>query len=141
MKTLDFVGVRGSQSAARLLASDAKRPINVTPDLGWLFPRLLAERIPIPHPANGQPYLAVQSLGFSDVEAAAVALSRISRSTGLQVVLLPLTRCWQDALPLGALHRASRGEFFLVEDGIPDLDKLAILGGVNRTGFAGGSQP
>ena len=126
---LDFIGARGSRSAARLSASGAPARVTLTPDLGWLFPRLLAGRMPRPNPANGSPYLAVQATGFVDVTSAAAALRRVARTTGLRVVLLPLTRCWQDERPLSALQQASDGEFVLIDDSTSDLDKLAILGG------------
>jgi polysaccharide pyruvyl transferase WcaK-like protein len=90
---------------------------------------LLAGRALPPNPAQGTPYLVVQALGFADVAATTAALRRIAKATGLRVVLLPLTRCWQDHRPLGALQKASDGEFILVDDATADLDKLAILGG------------
>jgi hypothetical protein len=128
-QTVDFIGARGSRSAARLVESGAPARVTLTPDLGWLFPRLLAGRMPLPHPTDGAPYLAVQALGFPDVASAAAALRRIATTTGLRILLLPLTRCWQDVVPLRALHEVSNGEFNLIEDSAPDLDKLAILGG------------
>jgi polysaccharide pyruvyl transferase WcaK-like protein len=126
-QSLQYLGARGSRSAARLAANSAPNQVIQTPDLGWLFPRLLETRKTL-NPVCGQPYIAVQSLGFDNVTAAAAAIRRISESTGLRIVLLPLTRCWQDIVPLRALQKESRGKFILVDDGINDLDKLAVLG-------------
>ena len=125
--TLNYISARGSKSAARLADSGAPKPVNVTPDLGWLFPRLLAGCHPPPHPTGGAPYLVVQSLGFPNVKSALAALRRISLATGLRVLLLPLTRCWDDERHLRELHQISDGEFILIEDSMADLDKLALL--------------
>ena len=114
-----------------------------TPDLGWLFPRLLAGPRVFRHPTNGDPYIAVQSLGFTDLTSTEAALRRIATTTGLRILLLPLTRCWQDVLPLRALHEVSKGEFTLTDDFTSDLDKLEILGsatlfiGQSMHGFIG----
>lgn len=128
--TLHIAGVRGSLSYRHLVASGIKdNLIRLTPDLGWLFPRLLVGRRPPTHPAEGYPYIAVQALGFTDPGLVAANLRRIADESGLRIVLLPLTRCWHDAEPLRSLQAAGGGEFILVDDGMEDLDKLAILGG------------
>lgn len=127
IRWLNYVGARGSRSAARL-AGGGPILISRTPDLGWLFPRLLEGRTSA-YPVGGEPYIAVQALGFSNVEATVSAFRRISAKTGLRIVLLPLTRCWQDVVPLGDLHKCSGGRFSMVDDATDDLDKLAILGG------------
>ena len=144
MSALDFVGVRGARSAERLrrAAPDVEAQVRQTPDIGWLFPRLLEGRNPL-NAAIGSPYVAVQALGFIDVSSTAAALQRIARKTGLRIVLLPLTRCWQDVNPLRELRDAGNGAFFLVNDYVPDLDKLGILGaatlyiGQSMHGFIG----
>jgi polysaccharide pyruvyl transferase WcaK-like protein len=135
--TLNYVSARGSLSAARLSQSGSSNPVMRTPDLGWLFPRLLRGRAPPVHPAGGAPYLALQALGFRNIDATLASLRRVSQTTGLRIVLVPLTRCWEDVRPLSMLHQASDGEFFLVDDDTPDIDKLALLGGA--TVFAGQS--
>lgn len=128
--TLNLAGVRGSLSHQRLLASGINENIScLTPDIGWLFPRLLAGRCPPKHPAGGYPYIVVQALGFTDGDLIASTLRRIAGESGLRIVLLPLTRCWSDVEPLRSLHAAGAGEFILVDDAMEDLDKLAILGG------------
>ena len=127
--TLDYVSARGSSSAARLTKNGGPTPVLRTPDLGWLFPRLLLGRAPPAHPAGGASYLTLHALGFGDLDGTLAALRRVSQVTGLKIVLMPLTRCWRDVLPLSVLHQASRGEFFIVDDDMADLDKLAILGG------------
>lgn len=128
--TLNIAGVRGSWSRKRLLASGVNEALTrFTPDIGWLFPRLLAGRRPPMHPAGGFPYIVVQALGFADIGFVANTLRRISDESGLRVVLLPLTRCWQDVEPLRSLQTAGAGDFILVDDAMEDLDKLAILGG------------
>lgn len=127
--SMNFLGVRGSHSFQRVLASGVdSRLIRRTPDLGWLFPRLLnGKRFPA-HPADGMPYIAIQALGFSDPLVVANDLHRFAEEMGLRIVLLPLTRCWNDVEPLRLLQAAGSG-FFLVDDATADIDKLAILGG------------
>lgn len=142
--SLDFIGVRGTYSARRIGGcTDRHSGIVVSPDLGWLLPRLLEEDSAPPHPAGGLPYIAVQSLQFPDLDGTTNALRRISDRTGLKIVLLPLTRCWRDHLPLSQMHQRSEGEFFIVDDAMSDLDKLSILGrasmylGQSMHGFIG----
>ena len=136
--TLHIAGVRGSQSHRRLLACGINDNLTrLTPDLGWFFPRLLAGRRPPKHPAEGQPYIAVQALGFTDPGPVAATLRRIADASGLRIVLLPLTRCWHDAEPLRLLQAAGGEDFILVDDAMEDLDKLTILGGA--TLYAGQS--
>ncbi len=89
---LSFIGARGSRSAERLRGSGASA-VYQSPDLGWLFPRLIQDH-PLVHPVAGAGYLAIQAFGFPDVEYAVAALWRISKTTGLAIVLLPLCRCW-----------------------------------------------
>lgn len=127
---LQIAGARGSQSYRRLLTSGVD--VNVarhTPDLGWLFPRLLAGRRPPAHPAGGEPYAVVHALGFADPAPVAAALRLIAERWALRIVLLPLTRCWNDERPLRVLHDLGHGDFILVDDTMDDLDKLAVVGG------------
>lgn len=127
---LNYIGARGSRSKLRLEQSGAL-DVKLNPDIGWLFPRLLADAPRPPHPAGGAPYMVVQALGMHDAPALVQALRRAASYASLKVVLLPLTRCWNDALPLSVIREASGGEFILVDDDTSDLDKLAILGGAS----------
>ena len=144
-RSLDFISVRGSHSAQRILESTKYlTKVRTSPDLGWIFPRLLENsKADSAHPADGHPYIAVQSVGFSDPESTTTALKRISRKTGLKIVLLPLTRCWQDVRPLRTLYENSEKEFFIVDDAMSDLEKLSVLGrsslylGQSMHGFIG----
>ncbi|MGD9539760.1 polysaccharide pyruvyl transferase family protein [Methylocystis sp.] len=128
-KNLNFVGARGSRSAANIRSScGASVEVRQTPDLGWLFPRLLERRSTLSN-VDGHPYFTVQTLGFSDLGQSVAALRAISRIYSLRVVLLPLTRCWRDVVPLKAAYDVGEGEFSLIDDWTLDIDKLAILGG------------
>lgn len=127
---LTLLTTRGSLSHERLLRSGVPAgAVRRSPDLGWLFPRLLQGRV-APAPAgHGQPYMVVQALGFEDPVPVAHELSRFAQRHGLRVVLLPLTRCWDDVEPLRRLNQLAGGAYTLVDDDTSDLDKLAILGG------------
>jgi polysaccharide pyruvyl transferase len=128
--SLDMIGVRGTHSRARLIDYGVDhRRVRRSPDLGWLFPRLLQDQGPVAHPAGGEPYVVVQATGFPDPAAVAQDVRTFAEEQGLRVVLLPLTRCWEDWRPLTELQKASRGAFVLVDNDMDDLDKLAILGG------------
>ncbi len=60
---LSVVGVRGSHSHQRVLSSGVDAHlVRRTPDLGWLFPRLLNnQRFPV-HPADGRWQMACHTL-------------------------------------------------------------------------------
>lgn len=128
MQGLHYIGVRGARSAARLRNISPSAEIHQTPDLGWLFPRICHPRN-VSTFTNGRPYIAVQALAIQDVARLVFDLRKISEHYGLDVVLVPLTRCWNDIAILKSVYDASDGEFILVDDWMSDLDKLAILGG------------
>jgi Polysaccharide pyruvyl transferase len=127
---LTLLTARGSLSHERLVRSGVPPgAVRRSPDLGWLFPRLLRGRA-APTPAgHGEPYMVVHALGFEDPVPVAHCLSRFAQRHALRVVLLPLTRCWGDVEPLRWLNQAAGGCYTLVDDETADLDKLAILGG------------
>lgn len=144
--SLNLFVVRGSNSYKRVLDCGVEsRSIRKSPDLGWLFPRLLSGHHLPSHPADGQPYMVVQALGFADPVSVARDLQLIAERSGLRVVLLPLTRCWNDIQPLRLLHDLGGGAFILIDDAMEDIDKLAVLGqatftiGQSMHGFIGAS--
>lgn len=127
---LTMLTARGSLSQERMVRSGASdQAVHLSPDLGWLFPRLLRGRCTPASAGDGKPCLVVHALGFEDPLPVARSLSRFADRNGLRVVLLPLTRCWGDVEPLRWLNQAAGGRFTLVDDETADLDKLAILGG------------
>jgi polysaccharide pyruvyl transferase WcaK-like protein len=126
--SLDFAAVRGSSSFRRLAECGSSANLTVTPDLGWLFPRLLDGFLPT-RPLPRGPYFVIQALDIPDPADMAIRVRNIARRTGLNVVLLPLTRCWQDHLPLKRLYEALDGNAMLIDDDTSDIEKLAILGG------------
>jgi hypothetical protein len=127
---LNLVGARGMSTLERMQrcgADNAK--LCLSPDLGWLFPRLLQDYRQRLFPSRGRPYATVQALRFSAPEPIVAVLDQLSDAAGLEIVLVPLTRCWGDVEPLRVLQAASGGRFILVEDDACDLEKLAVLGG------------
>lgn len=123
---LDFASARGSFSAARMRGSNFGKAVAQTPDLGWLFPRL-SRRFDSKVPSPNAPYIAVQALKIPNKDEFARDLRIISRRLGLNVVLLPLTRCWDDSRDMGELFNMSNGDFILVDDHTTDIDKLSII--------------
>lgn len=127
---LHLLGVRGKLSRQRALHSGVlPGQIRLSPDLGWLFPRLLTGHAPGTALASGRPYIDVQALGFENPTLVSACLERFAERWNLQVVLRPLTRCWDDAAALHKLNETSRRQFTLVPDETGDLQKLALLGG------------
>jgi hypothetical protein len=128
MQGLHYVGARGSNSAERLRRIRPTAEVQQTPDLGWLFHRLLrGHRTAVCETADA--YIAVQAVKFGDVKQAVAGLRAVSRRTGLKIVLVPLQRCWKDVELLKTTCEISENEFFLVDDAMSDLDKLAIIEG------------
>lgn len=127
---LDFVAARGSSSFLRLKSCQAPEHLKVLPDLGWLFPRLIKDFRAIQRLPDG-PYLVIQALNFPNIRDIAASIQRAAKRHALRVVLLPLTRCWQDVQPLAEICDASDNEFILVDDSIEDVEKLTILGGAS----------
>lgn len=118
---LDFVSVRGVLSRKILeggpyVAMDQR--IRITPDLGWLFPRLLeseeargeASRATIEVP--DEPYAVFQFHNITPEEGAVIAevLRAFRQETGLHVVLVPVIHLWDDRSSMQPIVDAAGGE-------------------------------
>jgi hypothetical protein len=138
INSLDFVGVRGSNSIARL------RELNVdginfraTPDLGWIFPRLLSSNqgfaivneSKIPDLSESD-FIVIQTI-WGIPELAIEQVCKWALKNSLKIVLLPLTRCWSDEERLREFrdYAISLGfqNTLLIDTSISDLSKLEIL--------------
>ncbi len=131
---LDLIVARGSLSRERLIRNGATADaVRQSPDLGWLFPRLLDDRPAPTPPGSGRPYAVIQLIPYhtptSQIASLARQLRKLSDTYGLAIVLLPLTTCWGDHDILRALYDEGRGDFVLIDYQEDVLDKLALLGG------------
>jgi hypothetical protein len=138
INSLDFVGVRGTNSIARIgeLNVDGIN-LRATPDLGWIFPRLLASnqdfafgnesKIP---DLSGSDFIVIQTI-WGIPELAIEQVCKWALNNSLKIVLLPLTRCWSDEERLREFHDYAISLGFqntlLIDTSISDLSKLEIL--------------
>jgi hypothetical protein len=138
IKSLDYVGVRGSNSIARIRELHLDDvPLRVTPDLGWIFPRLLSSNKPfvkrsesnIPELSESD-YIVIQTI-WGIPEHAIEQVCKWTLEKSMKIVLLPLTRCWSDEDRLKEFHDYAKSLGFqhtlLIDTSISDVSKLEIL--------------
>lgn len=120
---LDMVHVRGTGSARRL--REAGGTCTIGPDIGWLFSGLLET----PPAASRRRYVVFHALppGVPENLGVIVEPLRALERRGFEIVLLPLSTCWQDYVVLGRI--ADTSGFRLLDYRTPELTKLAILAG------------
>jgi len=123
LHNLDFISTRGILSKKILEggAWSAYEPrIQVTPDLGWLFPRL-AEEVDIDETefksrlVKDGDYAVFQFHNITKAEAGEIArvLKRFKMETGINVVLLPVIHLWNDREPMQWIVEASGGDLLM----------------------------
>lgn len=138
INSLDFLGVRGSNSLSRLFQLDVQKvEPKFTPDLGWMFPRLLNThkysliRRPskIPDLPKGN-FVVIQSIWDIPKEDVEKICSWTLRES-LKIVLLPLTRCWGDENSLSYFHEYANqlgySHTSIIDTNVSDISKLDIL--------------
>jgi hypothetical protein len=136
--SLDYLGIRGSNSLFRVSQLDTqKTELNFTPDLGWIFPRLLnthkqlliqkPSQIPNLPIANFIVIQSIWNIPKEDIEK----ICNWTLKKSLKIVLLPLTRCWGDENSLKFFHEYANQlgyiHTFIIDTNISDISKLEIL--------------
>lgn len=140
LENLDFVSVRGVLSRKILeggeyLETDDR--IRVTPDLGWLFPRLLEPEegrqethLPATQEAEG-PYAVFQFHNITAIEGAQIAemLREFRDATGLRIVLVPVIHLWNDRASMQPIIAAAEGAFEMPVGKLEPMEILRIVTG------------
>lgn len=138
---LDFVSTRGILSKKILEGEDpftVDDRIRITPDLGWLFPRLLADAEGdlsrrSQHVPGEKPYAVFQFHNITEEEGARIAwmLREFRRTTGLQILLVPVIHLWNDREPMQRIVDASEGEIRMPEKKLEPFEIARIATGAD----------
>ncbi|UJP08916.1 polysaccharide pyruvyl transferase family protein [Microbacterium sp. KUDC0406] len=128
---LDFVSVRGILSRKILEGGEYVEMddrIRVSPDLGWLFPRLLNDEAA---PEQEAPYAVFQFHNITVEEGARIAemLRTFRRMTGLNVILLPVIHLWNDRASMQPIVDAAAGEITMPAEKLEPLEITRIVAG------------
>lgn len=133
---LDYISTRGILSKKileDLQLEENNSKIEVTPDLGWLFPNLLCHKgergrhykkfIPF------EKYLVFQINNISIEEGERISnfLNDFQKSTNIKVILLPVIRPWEDFKYLKMINEANRNSFELLPNNLSILEIADIL--------------
>lgn len=139
LENLDFVSVRGVLSRKILeggeyVAVDDR--IRVTPDLGWLFPRLLdgedgSQRGRLTEAPGAEPYAVFQFHNITDTEALPISemLREFRAATGLRIVLVPVIHLWNDRASMQPIIDAADGDIEMPDGKLEPMDILRIVAG------------
>ncbi|MEV4773881.1 polysaccharide pyruvyl transferase family protein [Microbacterium sp. LWH12-1.2] len=137
---LDFISVRGVLSRKILEGGEyleVDDRIRVTPDLGWLFPRLLRpesgglESPPAALTAPEEPYAVFQFHNITEAECSRIAemLREFKDATGLRVVLVPVIHLWNDRASMQPIIDAAGGEIEMPDEKLEPFEILRIVAG------------
>ncbi len=133
---LNYVSVRGNLSKKILedLNLQYNNPkIEITPDLGWLFPSLLEYKdlsgSLFKQYTNSTNYVVFQINNISEEESKKIAsyLLEFKKRNDIDVVLLPVIRPWEDYKYLKLIDDFSNNEFFLLPNSLSILEIADIL--------------
>lgn len=136
IENLDYVSVRGGLSkkileGLQLQTNNSK--IEITPDMGWLFPELLqftaTKGKHYKKLLSTSNYLIFQINNISKEEAGEIAnyLLEFQKRNQIQVVLLPVIRPWEDYKYLKMIDEVFPGEFVLLPNDLNILEIADII--------------
>lgn len=149
---LDRIALRGALSRANLDAAVGQpMACRVGPDLGWAIPRHVANHRALLRQVarmsgislESEPYIVFHTMdvclsgGAAGISDLAAQLLTIQAETGVRIVLLPITRCWEDWKCLGDLSRDSRGGLIALPATLTVRETAAVI--MNASAFVGSS--
>jgi len=137
LDALDHLSVRGALSKKILEQGAwniADPRITMTPDLGWIFPRFLAQsgekgrhhqRIT----GGEQDYVLFQVNNINEEEASVIGtgLRAFQDKYGVKVLLLPVIHPWEDVKYLRLIAERSNGELALLPDRSSVLEMADLM--------------
>ncbi len=136
VSNLDYISTRGALSKKilenlKLEFNNSK--IEMTPDLGWLFPKLLdaskSRGKLYSKYISSNKYLVFQINSITEDEAKEIAkyLLQFKEEHNIDIVLLPIIKPWEDLKYLEMIDRYGKGNFTLVKNNLNILETLDIL--------------
>jgi len=133
LNRLDYVSVRGALSK-KILEGEYEQydtRIKITPDLGWLFPGLVTDRVPLTVDSVGEPYVLFQAHGITVEDAASIAkqLVKFQEELGIRVFLIPIVKPWEDHESLALIRSASGGKLVVLSRDMDPLDIITLIKG------------
>lgn len=136
INALDYISVRGNLSKKILENLNLQfnnTKIEITPDMGWLFPDLLdytdsRGKFYRSHIDN-EKYLIFQINNISESDAKKIAryLADFQNAEGIKVVLLPVIRPWEDYKYLKMIYNEFPDEFILLDNNLGIIELADIL--------------
>lgn len=136
IENLDYVSVRGGLSKKILEGQNLQinnSKIEITPDMGWLFPSLLdytnSRGTFYKKFIKEEKYLIFQINNITDLEAKQIAnyLLDFQEKTNINVVLLPVIRPWEDYKYLKMINDQFEGKFLLLNNNLNILEIADII--------------
>ncbi|MDE1208101.1 polysaccharide pyruvyl transferase family protein [Tenacibaculum larymnensis] len=136
IEDLDYVSARGNLSKKilenqKLQVNNSK--IEITPDMGWLFPNLLdytnTRNTFYKKYIKEEKYLVFQINNITKEEAKEIAdyLYEFYEKEGLKIVLLPVIRPWEDYKYLNMIYDEYPSHFLLLDNNLSILEIADIL--------------
>ena len=138
LNNLNYVSTRGNLSKKILENLDLQynnTKIEITPDLGWLFPNLLnftntKGKLYRRHISSRiKKYLVFQinSIDADEAEKIAKYLLEFQKNNNYKIVLLPVIRPWEDYKYLKMIYNTVPGEFLLLDNNLSMLEIADVI--------------
>lgn len=137
IKNLDYISVRGILSKKILEGEEMnayESKVNITPDLGWLFPEYLKSKGEYGKLYNklipeGRKYAIVQAHNISDTEAEVISKSLLSfrEENDMDIFLLPVIHLWEDHKFMQKITDASGGLIKLLPHNLSTLQMADLI--------------
>lgn len=136
LSQLDYVSTRGTLSKKILennVLEYSDQKINITPDMGWLFPNLLDSKNLrgklVKNHIQFKKYLVFQINNINEQEAKQIALYllKFREKHKIEIVLLPIIRPWEDYKYLKMIQNFANDEFLLLDNNLSILEIADII--------------
>jgi ADP-heptose:LPS heptosyltransferase len=141
---LDYVSVRGALTKRKLQQylgqQHDSHQIEIQPDLGWCIPEhinhyrnsVLSLQI-LPEKLQEKPYMVFHTLSrcllnpHQEIEHIVATLQEIRKKLKIEIVLLPITKCWDDHCILKEIQHRSQSSFYLFDNNLSIYETGFIL--------------
>lgn len=136
IENLDYLSVRGGLSKKILENQNLQinnSKIEITPDMGWLFPNLLNYTDSLGklyrNHIDFSKYMIFQINNISELEAIEIGkyLLDFQEKSDVKVVLLPVIRPWEDHKYLKMINDEFEGKFLLLDNNLSILEIADII--------------
>lgn len=137
IENLDYISVRGIISKKILEGSNFEvfnPKINITPDLGWIFPKYLKFRNEVgkhigKFVVSDTKYIIFQVHNITELEAVEIGkdLLQFQMETGFKVLLMPVIHLWKDETYLEMVSEAANGELLVLPNDLSIIEMLDLI--------------